>query len=646
MWLAMLLACKGTPTEPGLEDNFGVQADEGEEGCDNLESSSCLYPFPSAAFIGEQGQVVLPPWTAPRQGELDTTEMERFIGFGAATPIVFRLPGAEPQGVPFESALSLQPESDTLLLDAATGERIAHWVESDYFTLDLDPPLFVIRPAAPLPRGTDVIVAVRGQGSEGSLAPAPEGFAQLRDQQAATWRGVHERRRHYEDVIFPAIEAEGWSRDEVQLAWSFPVRTQADATERMVAVRDAVLGALPTEGPAYTLDRVIDCRTEADPECVPELAVIVDGTIHVPSVMGPPNEHGLRRLNADYAIDGTEDWPFRLQLPHIAFDGPEPVPVLQYGHGFLGSISEGNNGWLRQLAQRQGLAVLTTALQGMNENDTEVWLSVLAQDGGRFPAIAELPMQGVSNQLALQRMVMTSLADDPHPAFQRSDGKLAWDPTTVWYHGNSQGGSVGTVMMALSQDCVRGDLGVPGSGYPLLLHRSTVFEPFAFLLEAAYPEPDAIPRFLAVLGTGWDDFDPLTFAPHIHGNPLPNTPDHDVLLHVAKEDQQVHNEASFILGRATGASLMIPAVRPVFGLPELSYPATVGAALVEVDFGIPDDPTPLTPPEVRDELPDGGDTHGWLRKWEPAQDQMIHFFETGEMIDVCGGQSCFHDGEP
>lgn len=648
----ILLACKGADPEPGLEANFGVIADRGVEGCDNLVDTSCIYPFPSAAFLGSEGQVSLPEAGMARSvtGIFDPAPFERFIGFGAASPILLQLPGAVPDtsGV-FDVARSLEPGSDTLLLDASTGERIPHWVESDFLSPFLDPPLIVIRPARALPRSTSVIVALRNQkATDGTLAPTPEAFAQIRDQQASTWIGVHERRATYEDVIFPALEAEGWDRSSVQLAWSFPVRSDADATERMVSVRDAVLGALPSAGPAYTLDRVLDCRVEAHGDCHPDLAVIVDGTIDVPSVVEPPDALGVRvlRWNGAAQVSGVERWPFRLQIPRVAYEGTAPVPVLQYGHGFLGSGREANNSWLRELAERQGMAILSTSLQGMNQDDSTTWLSVLLADGGRFPDLADLAMQGVADQLALQRLVKTSLAADPNPVFLREDGQLAWDPETVWYHGNSQGGSVGTVMMGLSQDVLRGDLGVPGSGYPLLLHRSLVFEPFADLLAGAYPDVDSIPRFLMLLGTGWDDFDPLTFAPHLHDDPLPGTPSHDVLLHVAKEDQQVHNEASFILGRTAGATLMIPAVRPVVGLPEQGYPASPGVALVEVDFNIPDDPTPLTPPEPRPELPNDGDTHGWLRRWQPAQDQMVHFFETGEMIDVCGGQACFNDGAP
>jgi hypothetical protein len=287
-----------------------------------------------------------------------------------------------------------------------------------------------------------------------------------------------------------------------------------------------------------------------------------------------------------------------------------------------------------------GFAILACDMEGMNEDILQVWLEVLVNRAGDFPLLQDLAMQGVVNQLVDQRLVGTSLASDPEPALYRDDGRLAWDPGTVWYYGNSQGGSVGTVVMGISLDVTRGVLGVPGSGYPLLLHRSIDFAPFSLVMSATNDADDALPVVLALIGTGWDGSDPLTFSPHLHGDPLPGTPDHEVLFHVAKEDRQVVNEASFISGRAAGAVLMTPAVRSVFLLPDAPYPASPGAALVEVDFGVPEDPTPLDPPDGDPSLPNDGDTHGWLRKWPVAQDQMVHFLKTGEVIDVCGGVPC------
>ena len=647
--------CKDdTDPEPGLEDNFGVVPDQGVEGCDNLVEA-CLYPFPSNAYVVD-GRLQLPPEGMPESanGSFDPGEFTRFEAFGAASPVLFQLPGAVPADEDiFDPEPWLADDSPILLIDASTGERLPHWVESDFFASELDPPLFTIRPSIALPRGTEIVVGVRNlTDADGNVVDAPEAFAALRDQTAARHFGIHERRAHYEDVVFPTLEAAGMARDELQLAWSFPVRTDESATRRMLAVRDAIFAELPASGPEYSIDSVVECPgLPDDPEgCHPAIRLIVDGTSFVPSVMGPADERGARRIVEDEAgnpvVGGVEAWPWRLQIPHSAYEGDAPVPVMQYGHGFLGSIAESNNGWLRDFAERKGVAILATSMQGMNEADAAVWIAVLLGEGGDFPFLAELAMQGVTNQLVQQRMVKTSLAEDPLEAFYRDDGQLAWDPETVWYHGNSQGGSVGTVVMGIATDVTRADLGVPGSGYPFLLHRSSVFEPFALLIEAAYPEPDGISRFLATLGTGWDDFDPLTFSPHIHGNPLPGTPDHEAIFHVAKEDRQVHNEASFISGRTAGAVLMTPTPRPVWGLVEETYPASPGVAVIEVDFGIPEDDNPLDPPPGVETLPNGGDTHGWLRRWEPAQDQMVHFFETGELIDVCGGQPCFNDGAP
>ncbi len=656
-----LLACDGpvVPDPDGgpmgtLEDNFGYTEDQGTEGCDNL-SPGCLWPFPSDAYVAGDA-LALPDPLLPSRGRTTfrPTVTNAMRGFGAASPIVFQLPGAvlPADAVPFESASSLEDGHATILLDATTGERIPHWVETDYLATSVSPTLFVIRPAIPLPRGTTVVVGVRGlRTSDGAMAEPTEAFAALRDRTVSRFFGIHARRAHFDGVVFPALEAAGVPRAELQLAWSFPVQSDADATSHLVAARDAVFAALPASGPEYRIDAVYVCDGGGDdpPECHPSIRVIVDGVARVPSVAEAPDALGVRLVRRDAAgapvVDGVEEWPFRLQLPHAAFDGPAPVPVMQYGHGFLGRRAEANNGWLREMADRLGFAILACDMQGMSEDIVSVWTDVVLMEGGRFPDLQQLAWQGVLNQLVQQRMVKTSLAADPDARLRRADGQLAWDPTTVWYYGNSQGGSVGTVVMALTLDVERGVLGVPGSGYPLLLHRSVDFTPFEGLITTSYRVPESVPTFLAVLGTGWDPFDPLTFAPHLHSDPLPGTPDHEVLYHVAKEDRQVVNEASFISARAAGATLMTPAIRSVFLLPETAYPASPGAALVEVDFGIPDDPTPLDPPDGDPTQPDGGDTHGWLREYELAQDQMVHFLRTGEVIDVCGG-ACVHDGPP
>lgn len=676
--IPLLFACNPDTDEPvdDTDDDLAMEETEGIEGCDNL-LPDCFYPFPSGATIdtsGDRPRFKLPPEATPLNsaGErFDTSHFEAFTGFGTASPILFRWEGAADPNLPIlDPTPSLASDAVTVLIDAATGERIPHWVETDYLADEADPPVFTLRPSIPLPRGTTIVVGLRGwTDAAGDVLEAPAPFAALRDAEPTPWRGIHARRAHFDEVVFPTLAEAGFEREELQLAWSFPTQSVEESTRNLLDVRDAVFAALPADGPDYTLVNVVDCTDPtSDPMCpgIAPIRVLVDGIAHVPSAMLPTDDRNVRRIRRDddgnVVIDGTEDWPFRLQIPHSAYEGDEPVSVMQYGHGFMGWLREGNNGWIRDMAERKRFAILSTSMQGMTSHPRDpdgfpigvddpvsvtVWIGILLNQGGRMADLAELSLQGVTNQLVMQRMMATSLADDDHPAFYRDDERLAWDPDDIWYYGNSQGGSVGTLVMGTSLDVRRGVLGVPGSGYPFLLHRSVVFTTgYLDVIAAAYADKDAASKLLALLGTAWNMADPLTFAPHIHGNPLPGTPDHEALLHVAKEDQQVANEPSFILGRAANAVLMTPAVRPVFGLPEQPYPASPGAAVVEVDFGIPEDPDPRTPPPTYPELPNNGDTHGWLRAWYPAQDQMVHFLRTGEMIDVCDGEPCFHDGKP
>ena len=87
---------------------------------------------------------------------------------------------------------------------------------------------------------------------------------------------------------------------------------------------------------------------------------------------------------------------------------------------------------------------------------------------------------------------------------------------------------------------------------------------------------------------------------------------------------------SFLLARAVGAKLLTPAVRPVWGVPEVPYPFS-GTAMVEFDFGKPQNPDPTMPP------PKANDTHLDLRKLPAGQAQLWHFLETGEVKSVCDG---------
>lgn len=634
-----LVGCVAAPADdpegPTLDDNLGVVEDEGDDVCDNLDGDGhCLLAFPSDHWRAD-GRLAIPSEATPDNaaGVRLATEGFDADGFGVASPVMFQLAGATLAGLPpvFDAAASLDPGARTVLVDAATGARIPHWVEHDW--MDAGPErIFVIRPAVPLPDGARLVVGVRGLvDAAGAVVDAPAGFAALRDRTASTRLGVHARRARYEAEVFPVLEAAGFARDELQLAWDFTTRTDAAAERDLTEVVTAVTAALGDDPPAVT--SVTEVASDH-----PDIAVILDVVIEVPSVLGAPDELGVRRLrrgsDGRVVVEGVESVELRVQVPNAALEGDDPAPVLQYGHGFLGGRGEANNGWLREMAERHRFLIAAIDMQGMSGRNTEVWASVLLGSAGRMGELSEEPMQGLANHLAVQHLFAAGWGDTIPAQLLRDDDTPVWDPEALWYHGNSQGGTMGTLVVATSPYLRRGVLGVPGCAFPLLLQRSSVFVAWQGLLSVAYADPGELTLILGLLGTGWDRVEGLTWADRL-ADPLPGHPAHEVLLHVALEDSQVQNDVSWLLARAVGAVQPEVHARPVWGVPTAALPAAgVGAAVVNWDFGVAPDATPEDPPVG------ATDTHGWSRRTPAAQEQAVRFLATGELVDTCAGEPC------
>ena len=124
---------------------------------------------------------------------------------------------------------------------------------------------------------------------------------------------------------------------------------------------------------------------------------------------------------------------------------------------------------------------------------------------------------------------------------------------------------------------------------------------------------------------------------------LPNTPPHEVLLHVAFGDWQVAIAAADVEARTIGARLHVPSIRPEqnvdvvpnWGIEPISSYPWGGSAIVIWDSGTPAPPTVNLAPSV------GRDPHGDPRSFPAARVQKSEFLKTnGAVIDVCGGGPC------
>ena len=156
-------------------------------------------------------------------------------------------------------------------------------------------------------------------------------------------------------------------------------------------------------------------------------------------------------------------------------------------------------------------------------------------------SITDKMVQGVSNQMALPRLMRTSFQD--HEAFAHPDGGSLIDPGRLYYFGISLGGIEGITLLANSEEVEHGVLHVPGSAWSTMLERSTNWNAFeAFVVDHVFSASDR--QLLYSVVRLWDPVDPVTHYPGLA--------DKSALLQIAVGDEQVPNFTAELLARGRG----------------------------------------------------------------------------------------------
>lgn len=640
--LALLLACTGKDATDDTGDEPIALSD-----CDPVAPSLCGLPFPSTFYMREDqgtqtgwrihlGETTLPVDANGHQPA--PTYWNERDGWSPLTPMLAHFPGVSLSGVVGHDDIgaSLDEDALTVVVDVETGERVPHFVELDRSHDDDERRLLMIRPVSPMAYGHRYVVGIRGLVDESGAPIAPSAaFQALRDGTPSDDSDVEGRRDLYDEVVFPTLTAQGWSRDEVLLAWDFVVGSKEGITGRMVWMRDDALDRVGTEGPDYTVDEIVEYTEEEHANT----ARRVYGTMTVPLYTEADTPNTLLTRDADgwpYA-NGTTTVPFTVIIPRTLIDDPRPAPVVQYGHGLLGGQGEVEGGYLAELSNTNGWILFAVDWTGMKAVDTLAISAMIASGLDRFAIVPERSMQGLVEALSAMRLVTGRLAEDEALLATDPDSGepvALVDPERRYYYGNSQGGILGGAYMALSTDVPRGVLGVTGMPYNLLLDRSKDFESFFGLFRTMYPDEAETTLWLALIQTLWDQGEPSGYGLALNQDPLSDTPAKDVLLQVAIGDVQVSTLGAHVMARAYDAVLLDPPVREVWGLATVSG-EWEGSALVEWDYG-------LTEP-VENVPPEGEDPHEWPRREPLAQEQLTRFLEEGVIVNTCGGP-CVGDG--
>lgn len=619
-------------------------ADEPPDRCDPIVAG-CLAPFPSNFYTvpdrstDTHRRVHLEAESLPaniRGIHADPTHLNESDGFSPASAVVLQIPGidlARSKTAPItDMGASLRPDAPVVLLDANTRQRIPYWVELDSYAEAGSVPTFYIRPAVILPEGHRIVVALRNlkDASGNPIAPS-DTFRAYRDRLRSDVPDVEARRLGMERVFFDLGRAR-ISRRDLTLAWDFTVASQRSLSERMLHIRDDAFRRLDGKAPNFTV-------TYDQPSTRTGIAREVRGTYEVPLYLTNDGKPG-----GEFSFDsrglptytGTYTANFRCIIPKTA-TAANPASAGLYGHGLLGTAGQINAA--AEVSAQGNRIFCGTDLIGMAEEDVPNVVGII-QDLGKFNTLADRLQQGHLNTLALGRLLIAPDGFGSSPSFQDAGTSLV--TRDLVYYGLSQGGIMGGATTAFAQDWTRAVLGVPASNYGLLLDRSVDFDSFRLLLNPSYPKAADRAVGLQLIQMLWDRGESAGYLQHLTQRPYRNTPNHRVLIQEAFGDHQVANVATEVEARSIGAKAVTPVLAPgrspdkqvFWGIEPIHRYPHRGSAIVMYDSGADTPPTQNQPPRT------GEDPHSDPRAEPKAIDQMVHFFDTGEVIDTCGGVPC------
>ena len=525
--------------------------------------------------------------------------------------------GLEAEGHRELSELVARMVGASLLIDVETGERIPHFIERERISRDPARTVLVIHPMAPMRAGATVVAALRGLvDANGALVEAPAGFAALRDGATSEDPDIERQRDRYEAVVFPALEAAGWSRTEAQLAWDL-VTTSEEGS--LGPIRHMLEESLASEsGPAWRFDEI----STGDCEAGDQLWKSIEGHLSVPSYLQTHSpgldsrlawgEDGLPTVVEEFEI------PFLIRVPCSVATGAPGRP-LQFGHGLFSTYEDAYSGTLSTLASEWGFVLFAVSWTGMAKADTTAVTLALLDDLADFALLPDRLHQSQLEATLMQQAMLTGIAADPEFLV---DGVSVIDTSELLFYGYSQGGVLGGAQVAMSPYVTRGALGVPGAPFSLLLTRAANFQPFFQILQAKLEDDVDVSLFIALSQALWD--------PTESGGWANQLPDATLLLQDAVGDLSVSTVGAQTLARAAQARLLVPGPRDVYGLETVEGP-TSGTTLMEMDFGYtePGPETQLVAGEVGPHNEPFGSAE--------AKAQIGRFLSDGTVVQPCEG---------
>jgi hypothetical protein len=675
------------PSPPST--NWGASV-PGAAACNPLGGSTCLVPFPSDYYtvvdrsMPSGRHVVFPASAMPtnRLGmHISPAAYSRNDGFSPGTSILVHLAGVNlaRSGIPGVGAIgaSLRPTAGVVLLDETTGKRLPYWGELDARDTDPSTQLLMLHPAANLPEGHRIAVALTGvRTADGATVRPDPAFAAVLGRRAAP-AGVTGAFLRHERALVTYLHGRGVPTGSLTTAWDFTVISTQNLTGYAIHMRDVAMGQLGQRAPSFTVTKVTNFTKAENGSDARQ----VTGTFEVPSFLDEPGGPYGSTLNLG-PTGLPQQLPGNLQtavfsclVPRSTVADTTPTgpaststtststtststtttstttssgaatvtpgrPVL-YGVGLFNVATKIGNENVSVMADHYDMVLCSTNWEGLTGNE-EIPDAALLADLSNFTTLPDHLTQSLIDALYLGRLMSSPRGFDSSSAFRQGGTAFIKTSAPLTYYGNSEGSLAGGALTAISTVFRRAVLGVPSMDYDILLDRSSDFVAFNDIFDPAYPGGANEQVVFDLLQMLWDRGETDGYAEQMTGG-LPGTPSHQVLLQMGFGDHQVSNFTTVTEARTIGASVHTPTLAPgrfagnlFYGLPAIKRnPYRGSAALYVWDPGVPAPPTTDEPPTA------GADPHQTVPRQVPAaQFQLNQFQLTGAVPNVCGRQPC------
>jgi hypothetical protein len=611
------------------KQDYGTRGD-----CNPIDPAMCSLPFPSDFYLDVDEDVQQLNFSSEAlpvnidDVAIRTDYLNELHGYSIGASLYTYLEDATLEGVVQWPELDgyMNKDVKTIIINTKDNSRVPHHVELEYYsTQSQGNSLFILRPMIPLEYNTTYVVGIRNiKNTQDQTISASENFSLLRDhtrklQKHTDNTDILRQTSIYNDVIFPTLEQEGFTRDKLQMAWSFSTAPKSHQQERSFHMKQLTEQWLQNNQITY---EITDVEEE---NCDEDQGRYISGKFTTPLFLedNTPGAILTRDATGLPYINGETTPHFDVLIGCSLLNNPEQSTkaLVEYGHGLLGTSSEMKSWFNHEMAAQEPFVFYGANWTGLSFKDSGPITLALIEDPAMFVTVPERTQQGWMEHFVLSHLMKQD--DFMNASNIQVQNENVLDAENLYFYGNSAGAILGGGYAGLHGGFDKVVLGVGGMPFAHFLTRSTGFAPFLQVLETLYDDWREITLLIGLFEHQWEPSEAIGWVDELQDTPI--------LLQNAIGDPLVPALGGHVMARAYKVDLVSPAARDIWGLEKVSSPVTSGRGLTEWDIGLEDVvesyPVPI---ELGDYSP-----HDYPRSSMNGIEQILHFFETGEIINPC-----------